>query len=309
VRPAALAAAVAGCAPPTAAFDHLRAYAMAADGLALGPDAADVHVLRADLGPPTLQRIELERGRELDRFQPGGAARILHVDEGGGGPSALLQIGDTLTDVTPEAATVRYESGGALTGAAPVGESTVALESTSASGCVLRWVEADAPVPLPRDACETGDVIGLDPSAGADLAVVSAAGGAWVVDRAAAAPIEASGRLMAWEPLTGAVITADPGGTELRSTLLDGFPLWTTALGEPLVGLAPLGGTGTLALITRPGDAGRLILFDAVSGQALTALDLPLPPRALSAAGDGQTLVVAFAQEVHAFRIDEEAAR
>ena len=43
--------------------------------------------------------------------------------------------------------------------------------------------------------------------------------------------------------------------------------------------------------------------------QTLTALDLPLPPRALSASGDGETLVVAFAQEVHAFRIDEEAAR
>ncbi len=305
---------LAGCADPGALLHHARAFAVDPADLALGSSGIDLHVIEAGQGP--MLQLDLRTGDELSRFSPGAAARFAGIAataaEGGDGV-VLLDQGDSLVRVDgARAETVAREdaattllAGGLLDGA------VVSLSEHGERGCEVVFGDA-ALVSVPDDLC-LSETVGTAVAPGPGLFLVTNPAGTWsVAPDGTVVGWDAPGSAVVFEPLSGAVITAELGGPELRAHLPDGEELWATTIGEPVLSLAAVGG-GDLVLASSPGSLARLVHLDALSGQAVRAVELPRVPRVLSAGevgiqvGDRQfasVVAIGFPDEVHVFGLN-----
>lgn len=290
---------VVGCADPGSMLRHERGFPVSAGALELGSNPADLHVVQRDPSPVML-RLDVETGAEVDRFAPGGMAQIVDVGDNQDQDLLLLMDGELVRVSGQSASTVRKSSGSAeVLGGGLIDGEPVSLERWASEGCVVIFGEAE-PLVIDDAACSSPALATADEEG---LLLITNPGGTWAVSPDGAVGWQTPGELIAWEPLAGAVVTAMKNDTELRATLPDGFELWATAIGERLLDFDVIGTGGDLLLVTSPGDVGRLVHLDAISGQAVRAVDLPLVPTRLSAAWSGNAVALAFPDEVHVFSV------
>jgi len=173
-------------------------------------------------------------------------------------------------------------------------------------GCILRWLDRKG---------EATDQVGLDDAICTDTVHLTAGRPGstvafttetltGVAEPDAVRQWDGGGDLLTWDVLSDSVITAWKGETEIRAWLDDGTESWYTDIGQSVDDLDALGGAGAIGLATTVGSNGRIVLLESVTGNALTAIDVPVPGLALTAGSAGTHLALTLEEELHLFSID-----
>lgn len=296
-----------GCVDGDAMLHHAVAFDVDPSDVELGNNGADLHVMAK--GGPML-RFDLVSREELSRFSPGAVAGFGGVGDAKD-DEIMLALDDELVLVSGDRASTlwREDAGTRLLGGALLDGEAVTLQEHVDRGCEVRFGEA-SPVPVDAELCLSSEVgTAVAPGPGAFL--VTNGVGSWSVRADGTAVYwDAPGDFVLWEPLLEAAVTAELGRPELRATMLDGTELWATTVGEPVLSVDVAGEGGDLLLATSPGAGARLIHLDAVSGDAVRAVELPAAPRVLSAGAVGvevhgvpfaNAVAIGFPDEVHVF--------
>lgn len=296
-----------GCVDGDAMLHHAVAFDVNPSDVELGNNGADVHVMAK--GGPML-RYALSDREELSRFSPGATAWFGGVGDAKD-DEIMLSLADELVLVSGDRASTlwREDAGTRLLGGALLDGAAVTLQEHVDRGCEVRFGEA-TPVPVDTELCLSSDV-GTAAAPGPGAFLVTNGVGSWSVRPDGSLVYwDAPGDFVLWEPLLEAAVTAELGKPEMRATMIDGTELWATTVGEPVLTIDVAGEGGDLLLATSPGAGARLIHLDAVSGDAVRAVELPAAPRVLSAGAVGvevhgvpfaNAVAIGFADEVHVF--------
>lgn len=305
-----------GCSA-SVAIEHEAALIGTHADAVFGDDAADLHARWTDAGaqgPGEILQVEVATGVPLTRLglpdtavlrdvtERRGDARILLLDR----PTAQAAGGRVTLATATSADDVRVVDGQTLYDAVLTESGIVVAQTSADTGCSLVWLDdagtEEAVVTLDRAAC--GDSLTL--VSAPDSGEVGWTSGelSGIVTPSGGASWSGGGTLAAWDPFTAALVVAEPGSSELRAWTADGEESWYTDIGQPVVDLDDLGGIGALAVATRSGTGGRIVVLDGFSGDALAAIDLPLAAVDLTAATPGTHIGIGLPDEFHIFAVD-----
>lgn len=312
---ALLAVSATGCGG-SLSIDHEAALYGVYRDATLGDDAADVHarfaepgstvgsdVVRQDISDrEILDQIAMPARASFRDVTEKGEIRVLYIERPADTPTA----GSVLIATTTSAAQVHSSDGAALFDAVLTSTGVAVAELDPQLGCVVRWldrrgeitdqVELDAPLcteSLRLVSARPGDAIGY--SNGTSTGIATPEGSlSW----------DGGGDLVSWDPLNNAVVVAVRGQTEVRAWLDDGTEVWYTDIGQSIEDLDSMGAGGALALATTVGSNGRIVLLDSVTGDAITAIDVPLPGLEISAGSAGTHIALVLEEELHLFSVD-----
>lgn len=286
----------------------------------LGDEAADVHARYAEPGAPLgtsvvrqvfadreiLDQLEMASNASFRDVTENGDIRVLFVERPAGAPeSARLVVATTTTAKT------LYDGDGTVVYDAVLTSSGVALVDSVGGACTMRWLgrsgDEEGSIALDSAACTDGLVLASGrpgPAVGFTNGSISG-----VAYPDAVSSWEDGGDIIAWDPLTNAIIVAREGETEIRAWLDDGTEAWYTDIGQAINDAESMGVGGAVALATTVGDNGRIVLLDSVTGNAISAIDVPVSGNELSAGSAGTHLALALDEELHLFSIDFSGAK
>ena len=172
------------------------------------------------------------------------------------------------------------------------------------SGCQVQWLDAGRPHrqhPLDDSICSES----LRLTAGRPGSTVAYTTDTYTgVATPDGALWDGGGDTITWDVLSDSVVVAWQGETEIRSWFDDGTESWYTDIGQSMQDLDALGGAGVIGLATTVGSNGRIVLLESVTGNAVTAIDVPVPGRALSAGSAGTHVALTLEDELHLFSVD-----
>lgn len=300
---------------------HERAFIGEYRDVFLADDAADLHarltnpslalngdVVRQDISSrEIIDQLAFPASSQLRDVVENNTIRVLFVEH----PTDASRPSTVVIATTSSAEEVRRVEDGVLYDAVLMPDGFATAESAPDTGCVVTYWFNDGTIHFQADiglqAC-TNDlrlVSGRPSSAvgysnGASSGVVSPEGHtSWL----------GGGQLLAWDELTNALIVADVGSTELRSWYDDGEEAWYTDIGQPVQDMDALRTVRALALSTSVGSGGRIVLLDAYSGDAITAIDTPAPGLEVAVDTSGSRLALTLEDELHLFRLDLTGGR
>ena len=287
-----------------------------ADAVALGDDPSDLHRQRPS---GQLERVDLPRGRVAETFDPqtDRTERLLDLDEDGSSARVLAASDDALfiwADGTAQEPLLSDPGagGGVRHGALTQGGFVVVLSGVGldAPECTARFVgTAAATLPLPAEACTASGALVADPLEAQAWLFTTA--GSWVLTPASVAGFEAAGDVATFEPVTGSAVVATAGTSVLDAFDADGAPIWSEPVelvDHRVRALTALGTAGIVAVASGRGASGSVSLLYGTTGDGVVALATPAESHAISGSGDGQSLALAVADEVHLFDIQLGAA-
>lgn len=282
----------------------------------LGDEAADVHARFAESGQNvagTVVRQEFSSGQVLDQLTMAAGAELRDVTESGEIQALFIDR----SSATPEAATLVIASstaandfyssdGRPLLDAVLTSTGAAIVTRDPASGCQVQWLDRRG---APTDSTPLDDAICTD-----SLRITAGRPGntvAYTTDTQTgvatpdgALSWDGGGDLITWDVLSDSVVVAWQGETEIRSWFDDGTESWYTDIGQSVQDLDALGGAGVIGLATTVGSNGRIVLLESVTGNAVTAIDVPVPGRALSAGSAGTHVALTLDDELHLFSVD-----
>lgn len=282
----------------------------------LGDEAADVHARFAESGQnvtgmvvrqefssgQVLDQLTMAPGAELRDVTESGQIRALFIERSAAAPDAA-----TLVIATSSAANDFYSSDGQpLLDAVLTSSGAAIVTRDPASGCLLQWLDDRG---TPTDSTPLDDAICTD-----SLRITAGRPGSTVAyttdthtgvaNPDGALSWDGGGDLITWDVLSDSVVVAWQGETEIRAWFDDGSESWYTDIGQSVQDLDALGGAGVIGLATTVGSNGRIVLLESVTGNAVTAIDVPVPGRALSAGSAGTHVALTLDNELHLFSVD-----
>jgi hypothetical protein len=213
------------------------------------------------------------------------------------------------SDLGPESVVLVLEEGAVL-----IDKSTGSYET--------RWTELtdvdqarladDGVVALSAEACqvtwESGAQVALDGTCTGAFDVDTPTGLAFVgLDSgiAVVAPdgeiVQASGAaLLAWDPISALLYTADPGSDQVVAVDVSGHVVWTTQVPGVVEALADGGEARTAAVSVAHADGtGALVLLDDSSGEIRGVVDTPAAARGVDVSQDGRVVAFVTDDAVH----------
>ncbi len=156
----------------------------------------------------------------------------------------------------------------------------------SAERCVVTW-ENLAEVEV--DGTCTG-AFDVDPPTG--LAFVGLDSGVAVVSADGDVVSATGAALLAWDPVSALLYTADEGSELVEAVDVSGHVVWTAELPGEVVALTDGGEARAAGVSVATAEGGALVLLDAASGELRGVVDTPSAARAVDVSLDGS--VVAF---------------
>ncbi|GEM_PF-6171335 len=168
------------------------------------------------------------------------------------------------------------------------------LVALSTDACQVTW-ESGAQLAL--DATCTG-AFDVDPATGqafvgidSGIAVVSADGSV----------VQASGAaLLAWDPVSAWLFTADQGSDQVVAIDAQGQVSWTAHVPGVVQAITDGGAARTAAIsVAHPDGTGGLVLLDADSGELRGVVDTPVPAKAVDVSLDGSVVAFVTDEAVH----------
>jgi|GEM_PF-3729040 len=300
---------------------HERALIGQYRDVRLSDDAADLHARYAEPGATIgdevvrqdfvdrqiLDQLTMSSNSTFRDVSEKADIQVLFVERPAGNPEAANLILATTTT----ASQVYTSDGNPLYDAVLTSSGLAIAEAGGDTGCVVRWLdkrgELEGEVSLERGLCtdslqivsgRPGNSVGFTNGTDSGVAVPDGAT-SW----------EGGGDLLTWDPLTNAIVVGTKGETEIRAWLDDGTEAWYTDIGQAIEDFDSMGVGGAVALTTTVGSNGRIVLLDSVTGNALTAIDVPVPGREISAGTAGTHLALTLEEELHLFAVDFTSAR
>ena len=304
----------AGCGADTS-FVHEAALIGRFRDARLGDNAADIHARWWDLhgrGTGDVIRQEFASKEVFDRVSINRTAQLRDVTEKNGIRVLFIERVEgeafaTLVIATSNTAEEVFDSDtAALYDAVLTPDGFAAAMHDPLDGCVLKWFDdsgtSSQQASLDAAVCVEGlQLVSGRPGNMVGLTTGSMSG---VVRPEGASLWEGGGDLLTWDPLGDVLIVADRGDSELKAWFEDGEEAWYTDIGQSVDDLDSLGVAGTVALATSVGSGGRIVILDAFTGNAVTATDIPVPAKALTAGSAGTHVALSFKRELHLFRVD-----
>ncbi|HCH66579.1 MAG: hypothetical protein CL927_12680 [Deltaproteobacteria bacterium] len=282
----------------------------------LGDETADVHARFAEVGTPlsgTVVRQEFAGGTVLDQLSMAAGAEFRDVVESDGIRALFIERSDAapesaiLVVATSTAASDFFSSEGAsVFDAVLTSDGAAVVLRDAGAGCHMQWLdrqgEATDAVSLDDTLCthtlrltagRPGNTVAFTTDTQTGVATAEGAR-AW----------DGGGDLLTWDALSDSVVVAWKGETEIRAWFEDGLESWYTDIGQAVESLDALGGAGVIGLATTVGSNGRIVLLESVTGSAVTAIDVPVPGRAISAGSAGTHVALTLDEELHLFSVD-----
>jgi len=298
---------LAGCQQNTATFEHRSQLGVEARGLALYEDGESGN---AGMWGTTCD-FETRNGDTINDWDyPGEQDQVLDASSTSIGTNAAIVstpggLFITRPDDWPEQVRVKFPG---VIDARFVDGGIAVLRDPQKADCMVSWrtdlESGTINTEVPSDLCEAPNVsIAVDKTSG--VVVVGAGDQGAVVSQDDVLLVDGLGDLVAWDPYTEIIYTANEGSDLVSGFKLDGTVVWSTTVAGVVRSLDSMGpAESALVMVATLDGGGDLIVLDGYTGIEETSVPTPSAALRIDVSDNGAVVALVLRDTTYFYDVN-----